>query len=149
MMSETFNLKIEPATSGGPQQALVFIAGAVEELGEREAWSTSLVFKVNLVLEEIGLNILSYGGESGGEHPEVEIVIKSEEDALTIEVSDDGRPFDPLQEAPVPVTDGEILDRPIGGLGVHLVKTMMDDLSYRHSEGKNRLVMVTRRDDDG
>lgn len=146
-MSETVNLKIEPASSGGREQALLFITGAVEELGQREDWPDDLVFKVNLVLEEIGLNILSYGGESGDDHPELEIVIQSEDHSLTIEVSDDGRPFDPLEDAPIPVTDGVILDRPIGGLGIHLVKTMMDDLSYQHSDGKNRLIMVTRREE--
>lgn len=149
-MSERVCLKIEPATSGGPQQALFFIAGAIEELGQREAWPDSLVFKINLVLEEVGLNILNYGGETGGPHPELEIVIASETDCLTIEVSDDGRPFDPLQEAPAAVTDGGVEARPIGGLGIHLVKTMMDDLSYQHTGGRNRLTMVARRrgDDD-
>lgn len=143
-MSERVCLKIEPATSGGPQQALMFIAGAIEELGQREAWSASLVFKINLVLEEVGLNVLSYGGERGGPHPDLEIVIASEADALTIEVSDDGRPFNPLQ-APAAVIEGGIEGRPIGGLGIHLVRTMMDDLRYQHIGGRNRLTMIARR----
>lgn len=147
-MSERVCLKIEPVTSGGPQEALLFIAGEVEELGQREAWPDSLVFKINLVLEEVGLNVLSYGGESGGPHPDMEIVIASEADALTIEVSDDGRPFDPLQEAPAAVLEGGLEERPVGGLGIHLVKTMMDDLSYQHTGGRNRLTMVARRGDE-
>ena len=145
-MSETVSLKFEPASSPGQDGVLQLIASAVEELGEREAWPDSLVFKVNLVLEEVGLNILSYGGESGGPHPEMEIVITSEDDSLTIEVSDDGRPFDPLHEAPNPDLGAAIEDRPIGGLGVYLVQTMMDDLSYQHTGGKNRLTMVAKRE---
>ena len=145
-MSEKLSLKFEPASSPGQDGVLQIIASAVEELGQREAWPDSLVFKVNLVLEEIGINILSYGGETGGPHPEMEIVITSEDDSLTIEVSDNGRPFDPLHEAPEPTLDSEIEDRPIGGLGIYLVQTMMDDLSYEHSSGKNRLTMVAKRE---
>ena len=145
-MSETVSLKFEPDSSAGQEDVLQRIASAVEELGQREAWPDSLIFKVNLALEEVGINILSYGGEGGGPHPEIEIVITSEDDALTIEVSDDGRPFDPLSESPEPALGAEIEDRPIGGLGVHLVKTIMDDLSYRHTGGRNCLTMVARRE---
>lgn len=145
-MSETVSLKFEPASGSSKEQVLQLIAGEVEGLGEREAWPDSLVFKINLVLEEVGINILSYGGESGGPWPEFEIVITSDNDSLTIEVSDEGRPFDPFNDAPKPSVDAEIEDRPIGGLGIFLVQTMMDDTSYQHSEGKNRLTMVTRKE---
>ncbi|MYC38412.1 MAG: ATP-binding protein [Chloroflexi bacterium] len=145
-MSETVSLKFEPASGSSKEQVLQLIAGEVEGLGEREAWPDSLVFKVNLVLEEVGINILSYGGESGGSWPEFEIVITSDNDSLTIEVSDEGRPFDPFNDAPKPSIDAEIEDRPIGGLGIFLVQTMMDDTSYQHSEGKNRLTMVTKKE---
>lgn len=145
-MSETVSLKFEPASGSSKEQVLQLIASEVEGLGEREAWPDSLIFKVNLVLEEVGINILSYGGESGGPWPEFEIVITSDNDSLTIEVSDEGRPFDPFNDAPKPSVDAEIEDRPIGGLGIFLVQTMMDDTSYQHSEGKNRLTMVTKKE---
>ncbi len=144
-MSETVSLKFEPATSPGRDGVLQIITSAVEELGQREAWPDSLTFKVNLALEEVSINVLSYGGGDDGPHPEIEIVITSQDDSLTIEVSDDGKPFDPLHEAPEPSLDAEIFDRAIGGLGVHLVQTMMDDLSYQHTGGKNRLTMVAKR----
>jgi anti-sigma regulatory factor (Ser/Thr protein kinase) len=145
-MSETVSLKFEPASGSSQDQVLQLIASEIEELGEREAWPDSLVFKVNLVLEEVGINILSYGGESGGPWPEFEIVITSDEDSLTIEVSDEGRPFNPFHDAPKPSLDAEIEDRTIGGLGIHLVQTMMDNTSYQHSGGKNRLTMDTRKE---
>ena len=145
-MSETVSLKFEPASGSSKEQVLQLIAGEVEGLGEREAWPDSLVFKINLVLEEVGINILSYGGESGGPWPEFEIVITSDSDSLTIEVSDEGRPFDPFNDAPKPSIDDEIEDRSVGGLGIFLVQTMMDNTSYQHSEGKNRLTMVTKKE---
>ena len=61
-------------------------------------------------------------------------------------IADDGRPFDPLTEAPEPDLESAIEDRPIGGLGVHLVRTMMDEVRYRREEGKNRLTLVKRRE---
>ncbi len=145
-MSETVSLKFEPSSGSSQDDVLRHIASEVEGLGQRESWPDSLVFKVNLVLEEVGINILSYGGESGGPWPKFEIAINSEDDALTIHVSDEGRPFDPFREAPKPSLDTGIEERSIGGLGVYLVQTMMDDTSYEHSGGRNRLTMVSRRE---
>ena len=145
-MSEIVTLKFEPSSGSNQEQVLQLIASELDSLGQREAWPHSLVFKANLVLEEVSLNIISYGGESGGPHPEIEIVITSEDDSLTIEISDDGRPFDPLHEAPEPYVDAGIEDRPIGGLGIHLVQSLMDNLSHQHTGGKNRLTMAARRD---
>ena len=145
-MSETVYLKIEPDSGVSNADNLLYIQGKVEELGLREEWPDSLVFKVNLVLEELGLNILSYGGVDVERSPEVEITLVSEDDSLTIEVSDDGRPFNPLEDAVVPDVEALLDERSVGGLGVHLVRTMMDDLSYQRDEGRNRLKMVTKRE---
>ena len=114
--------------------------------GSAKSWPESLTFKVNLVLEELGLNILTHGSKGQERRPEIEIVLTSEEDALTIEVVDDGQPFDPLEDAPNPSVDSGIEERNIGGLGIHLVRTMMDDLHYQRDDGKNRLTLVARRE---
>ena len=87
------------------------------------------------------------GGEGSGRSPAIDIVVTSEDDALTIEVMDDGNPFNPLQDSVVPDVEAMIEDRPIGGLGVHLVKTLMQDLNYERTDGRNRLTMVARRDE--
>ena len=92
-MSETIRLRIEPDSDASNADSLQYIQGSVEQLSERESWPDNLTFKVNLVLEEIGLNILSYGGEDPDQKPGIEIVLTSEDDSLTIEVVDDGRPF--------------------------------------------------------
>ncbi len=145
-MSETIRLRIEPGPNASHADSLYFIQGSVEELGQRESWPDSLTFKVNLVLEELGLNILSYGGPEENQSPGVEIVLISEDDSLTIEVLDDGLPFNPLQDTETPDVDAILGDRPIGGLGVHLVKTLMDELSYERTAGKNHLKMSTKRE---
>ena len=145
-MSETVHLKIGADSDASDADNLQYIQGFVEELGEREAWPESLTFKVNLVLEELGINILTHGGNGMERRPEIEIVLTSEDHALTIEVLDDGHPFDPLQDSPNPDLAATIEGRPIGGLGIHLVRNLMDDLHYQRDAGRNRLTLVARRD---
>ena len=62
-----------------------------------------------------------------------------------IEISDDGQPFNPLKDAPKPDLEAALEDRPIGGLGIHLVLTMMDEMHYRRENERNHLTLVKRR----
>ena len=137
-MSEQFKLKVETNPS-----ELERISAAVEDIGQRENWPAQFIFRVNLVLEELGLNIMSYGYDEGLH--EFEITLTSEADVLRIEVTDDGRPFDPLNEAPEPDLDASVDDRQVGGLGIHLVRTMVDEMSYRREQDKNHLTLVARK----
>ena len=125
--------------------ALERITAAVEDLGEREAWSPDLVFRINLVLEELGLNAIQYG--SKGKTPDIEIVMVSDQDQVTVTISDAGVPFDPLTDAPDPDVDASIEDRPIGGLGVYLVREMMDEAHYKREDGRNHLTLIKRRNE--
>ena len=137
-MSEQLKLKVETNPS-----ELERISAAVEDIGEREDWSAQFIFRVNLVLEELGLNIMNYGHDEGLH--EFEITLTSEADVLRIEFTDDGRPFDPLNEAPKPDLDASVDDRQVGGLGIHLVRTMVDEMSYRREHDKNHLTLVARK----
>ena len=119
------------------------LAASVEDFAQEQDWPTDLTFQVNLVLEELWLNVVNHGHESG-EHV-VEIEMTSEAESLTIEMTDDGKPFNPLENAPVPDVTAALGDRSIGGLGVHLVRTMMDDMRYSREGGKNHLILVKRR----
>ena len=119
------------------------IAAAIEELGQQDDWPDDLVFRVNLVLEELILNIMDYGAEGGD--PDISLDIASEGDSISIDLSDRGRPFDPLTEAPEPDLTAGVGERRVGGLGVHLTKTLMDDVRYSHEDGRNRLSIVTRK----
>ncbi len=137
-MSEKLTLTIKTEL-----EELTRLAAAVEELGEREGWPPDLLFRVNLALEEMGINVMNYGHDEGVH--EIEITLTSEPDSLVIQITDDGHPFDPLNDAPSPDLEGSLEDRRVGGLGVHFVRTMMDEMSYKREEGKNHLTLVTRR----
>jgi anti-sigma regulatory factor (Ser/Thr protein kinase) len=119
------------------------LAALVEEFGAGENWPPDLVFQVNLVLEEVAINVIYYGHD-GGLH-EIEIALTSELDALTIEVIDDGRAFDPTKDATVPDVTLPMEERSVGGLGVYLVRTMMDEMRYRREGGRNHLTLVKYR----
>lgn len=139
-MSERLSLTVSNSLDELPR-----ITAAVEELGDREEWPPDLAFKVNLVLDELVVNVCSHAYDGDGGH-EFEINVDSKPDALSIEVIDDGRPFDPLSDAPPPNLDAPLAERDVGGLGLHLVQTMMDDMKYQRKDGRNHLQVVARRD---
>lgn len=118
---------------------------AVDELGESEEWPPGMIYQVKLVLEELGVNIVKHGHDSDPDH-EIEILLDSASDALTIELRDEGRAFNPLTDSPEPDVDSGLDDRPVGGLGVYLVRTMMDELSYRREDNRNILTIVKRKE---
>ncbi len=138
-MSAKVSLKIKAAPD-----ALDRINEAIESISSQEDWPSDLLFTANLVVEELGLNVVNHAYR--GEGDEFEVIIKSEDHALTIEIIDSGPPFNMLTDAPTPDVEASMGDRPIGGLGIHLVKTMMDELEYRRERERNHLTMVKRRD---
>ena len=117
---------------------------AVAELGEVGNWPPDLVFQVDLVLEELIVNTVNYGYEDDERH-EIEIALTSDADVFTVEIIDDGHAFNPLSDAPEPDLDAEIADRPIGGLGIHLMRVMMDEVHYQREQDKNYLTLIKRR----
>ena len=136
-MSARVSLKVKTS-----HDELEQITAAVEDLGEREDWPPALTFKINLVLEELAINVMNHGHDEGLH--DIEITLSSDADTLTIEIADDGRPFDPLHDAPTANTASALEDRQIGGLGIHLVRSMIDELHYRREQGRNRLTLITR-----
>lgn len=120
------------------------IHSLVEEVGKEVGWTTSFIYQVNLVLEELAVNVINYGHGGDPSH-EIEIALDWDGDQLTIEMVDGAPAFDPLKDAPEPDLTSALEDRRIGGLGVYLVHTLMDELRYRHEQGRNHLTMVKRR----
>ena len=115
---------------------------AVTEFTEQQSLASELVFRVNLVLEEIITNVISYAYADESEH-EIFVRLSWKEPDMKIQVEDDGRPFDPLK-APPPEIAKPLDERQVGGLGIHLVRQMMDEVEYRRENGKNRLILKTK-----
>ena len=115
----------------------------VAEFGTAEDWAPALAYQVELVIEELCVNIVTHGGD--GTH-EIDLSMTSAPTELTIDIVDDGRAFDPFNEAPPPDLDSEVGNRPIGGLGVHFVKTMMDEAHYKRESDRNHVTLVKRHE---
>lgn len=102
----------------------------------------ALEFTLRLVLEELVVNVVNYAYGEGGDGP-LEITVDNSEEAIVITLTDQGVPFNPLQqEAPDTSLDAE--ERPVGGLGIFLVRQMMDNVGYRYEAGRNVLTVVKK-----
>ncbi len=93
-----------------------------------------------LALEEVFMNIVLHGSPADGA---VEVSLALDGEALTLTVADDGPAFDPLS-LPAPDVTATLAERPAGGLGVFLVRQMMDAVRYERLAGRNA-VHVTKR----
>lgn len=94
-----------------------------------------------LILEELFTNVVEHGYAPGSAAGRVSIALDLRDGRLTIDFVDDGRPFDPLALASPNL---DLQDRPIGGLGVHIVRSLVDDASYRRAGRRNRLQLARR-----
>jgi sigma-B regulation protein RsbU (phosphoserine phosphatase) len=112
---------------------------SLSEFGRRHGLTPRVVHDLNLAFEEILTNIISYGYTDNREH-EIKVHLSLQPGEVKAEVEDDGQPFNPL-EAPEADTAQSLEERTIGGLGIHLVRKLMDGLEYQRQEGKNRLLM--------
>ncbi len=117
------------------------LEAALLEFAEQHELPPDALFQIQLSLEELFTNVVSYAHDDDAEH-QVEIVLACEGDTVTVEIVDDGFPFNPLQEAPQMDADSPLEERGIGGAGVALAKEMMDELRYRRDGERNRLTMI-------
>jgi anti-sigma regulatory factor (Ser/Thr protein kinase) len=107
-------------------------------LAERNA-PPAADYLANLAIEELVTNCIKYGYADAAEHI-IEVELKLSRGELVITVTDDGRPFNPLT-APEPDTNLPVLERPIGGLGLQLLRKMSDRMDYARTDGKNQLTL--------
>ncbi|HEX5664979.1 MULTISPECIES: ATP-binding protein [unclassified Lysobacter] len=98
---------------------------------------------LRLIVEEVASNAMDHGLDAGERGPQQQILVDIARSGarLLVEFRDTGRPFDPLS-APKPDLDAGTLDRRIGGLGVHLVRSLAESVSYTREEPYNILRVV-------
>ena len=113
----------------------------------QEFWSAAQLpaaqaFPFELALEEVFINVVTHGAPADTS-PWVEVSLALAEDGLTMTIEDTGPLFDPLSLPPPDITAG-LTERPIGGLGVFLVRQLMDTVSYERVGVRNRLRMTKR-----
>ena len=118
---------------------------ALEAFARQHALSPRVFQAVDLALEEHVTNLFDYAyGPTGepGQH-EIHVRLLLDPEWLWVEIEDDGSPFDPTSQPPVD-TSLPPDEKPIGGLGVHLIRSIMDSLNYRSEGGRNILRLGKR-----
>ena len=116
------------------------ISGFVEAFGVAERLKPDAVFSLHLALDEVVTNVIRYAHDDDGRAHPIVVRLALERDVLTAQVEDDGRAFNPL-EAPPPDLGANLDERPIGGLGIFLVRSVMTSVEYRREDGRNVLIM--------
>ena len=122
------------------------LANAVIQFGHENKFSDKVIFDVNLALEEVVNNVISYAYKDNNEH-QINISMELEGQVLVLKVEDDGTPFNPLA-APEPDIDKPLEEREPGGLGLFFVRNMTDELEYKREKDRNILIMKKKIQED-
>ena len=102
-----------------------------------------VIYAIQLSVDELFTNIVSYGYDDSETHI-VKFVIDVTQEEVRIEIVDDGKPFNPLDDAPDVNLDLSVEERKIGGVGIHLVKSLMSEVTYVRDGDYNRLRLVKK-----
>ena len=116
-----------------------FIDGQLEALD----CSMKAQMQIDVAIDELFSNIARYAYPDGPGKATVGIEFDEENRMCSVVFSDEGIPFDPLAQQ-APDTSLPLVDRPVGGLGIFLVKKTMDSVEYRHENGRNILTIRKR-----
>lgn len=111
----------------------------LESIGADLKLSKRCLFELNLALDELFTNIISYGYDDGHEH-RIEVTIATDDRMLNMTIEDDGVAFNPI-ERQTPCLPHSVDDCRVGGLGIHLIRNLMDEVCYRREGQKNILTL--------
>ncbi len=112
----------------------------IQSFGEAHGLNRKQAFQLNLVIEELFTNIVSYAYRDHDEHW-ILVTISCGDGRLTVRIEDDGIPFNPAA-ARKPDLKGPVEKRKIGGLGIHLCKELMNNMQYRRENNRNILTLT-------
>ncbi|MDH3798318.1 MAG: ATP-binding protein [Desulfobacterales bacterium] len=111
----------------------------LNKFGRLTGLSEACITDVNIGLDELFTNIVSYGFADDLEHI-IWFTMNLDNQVLTLTIEDEGIPFNPL-EMKEPEVPADLIDVRIGGLGIHIVRKLMDDIRYNRKQGRNKLTM--------
>jgi anti-sigma regulatory factor (Ser/Thr protein kinase) len=125
-----------PAKLENLELMIRFVRNGAENYG----FSSKDINRVQLAAEEVLVNVISYAYPD--ENGDIEITYDvSEDEGLVIEIVDCGVPFDPLS-IPEPDIEAPMEDRKIGGLGIYIMRSIMDEVNYRRQGDRNILTLT-------
>lgn len=122
---------------------IAYIQPFVEKFAKEAELDFSQISDLMLVLEEIVVNIISYAYPKGTLGI-IEISAETKEDNIVFVIKDAGVAFDPTAKEEVNI-NLDVEERPIGGLGLHLVRCIMDQIQYERKDGQNILTLLKNK----
>lgn len=131
-----FTLRTTLSSKTGDLQA---VRDMVSVLARERNLPQALVFDLYVVLDEVLSNLLKYGYDDAAAH-EIQVSLSASDTAVGIAIEDDGREFDPFA-SPAPDPSLRLNQRPIGGLGLHFVHNLMDEVKYRREGNRNYMFL--------
>ncbi len=110
----------------------------LEDFGQKIGLSKKLIFEINLALDELFTNIISYGFRDEEEHL-IKVTITPQNEELCLCIEDDGIPINPI-DFETPDVACSVENCKIGGLGIHIIRKLMDEICYQRCDDKNILL---------
>ena len=114
----------------------------IDEVCEANGFDMATIMQINLAIEEAVVNVMNYAYPAGTKG-DVTIEAKANDTEMMFIISDTGAPFDPTAKPEVDITQSAE-DRSIGGLGIHLIRQIMDHINYERTEGHNILTLTKK-----
>lgn len=121
--------------------SLALLASFVENFGQLGNWDSRMVMNVNLALEE-GVSNVIFHSEAPGEDSMIEVTLRQSGSCVEARVVDGGRMFNPLSAALAPDLTSEAADRPVGGLGIHMMRKLSKKMTFEYKNQKNILTII-------
>lgn len=125
-------------------QEIPLLNAFVDEICEFNGLDDMTTMQMNLAIEEAVVNVMNYAYPEGTKGF-VDITSMSDDESLQFVISDNGKPFDPTTKEEVDTTL-PVEERRIGGLGIFLVRKMMDNVKYEYKDGQNILTLRKKSD---
>lgn len=119
------------------REDMELIVAMVEEFGVAHGLAKAELHDLNVAIDEVVSNIIAYAYEQG-EHGEIVVRLTHHPDEVLADIEDAGRAFDPTRFPP-PDLRGTLKERRVGGVGIHFVRELMDEVIYSRDGSKNRL----------
>jgi serine/threonine-protein kinase RsbW len=136
-MDQSFELAI-----GSDITEIPTVSARLEEVMIASGFSAESVLDTQLAVEEAITNVVVHGYKKTGY--QINLSCRAAPDHIEVQITDSAPQFNPLL-IPEPDTDSDVSERQIGGLGIYLVRQVMDNISYRFENGKNILTLTKNK----
>ena len=124
------------------EQELMRVAEFMESVCDELQLDMHVSMKLQVAMEEMVTNVIFYAYPEGTT-ADISLTAESDDHEVTFVLSDSGKPFDPTAKEKAD-TSLSIEDRQIGGLGILLVRELMDSINYERADGQNFLTLIKK-----